>query len=192
MNHPQPYFNPNNGTPPPAPGSPPPNQPPFDQPPPGQPQPNQAPPHQPPANQPPQGWYGPPSPQQPGLPHYPRPAGAETRYPRRKRTGMKITLITLGVLVVLGAGGITLYANTAGAERVFDPRAVEKATERILTEEYAYRNVKQVSCPAGKRVKPEASFSCTVDLGGGRVLRAPILVVDTEGNYRVRELHYPR
>ncbi|SFT43735.1 protein of unknown function [Actinopolyspora lacussalsi subsp. righensis] len=105
---------------------------------------------------------------------------------------MKITLITLGVLVVLGAGGITLYANTAGAERVFDPRAVEKATERILTEEYAYRNVKQVSCPAGKRVKPEASFSCTVDLGGGRVLRAPILVVDTEGNYRVRELHYPR
>ena len=136
-------------------------------------------------------WSGPqPGPgQQPGpwqqtAPGWAPPAPRDPA--RTRRTRRIVLLVVLGV-VVLAAVVVALLAFLVGPRfaryEVLDRAAVERGVTEVVTRDWR-RPATAASCPEDVRVRPGASFTCTVTIDG-RPQQVPVDVVDEAGTYEV-------
>lgn len=105
---------------------------------------------------------------------------------RTRRTRRIVLLVVLGV-VVLAAVVVALLAFLVGPRfaryDVLDRSAVERGVTDVVTRDWR-RPATAASCPDEVRVRPGASFTCTVTIEG-RPQQVPVDVVDDAGTYEV-------
>lgn len=105
---------------------------------------------------------------------------------RTRRTRRIVLAVVLGV-VVLAAVVVALPAFLVGPRfaryDVLDRAAVERGVTDIVTRDWR-RPATGASCPDDVRVRPGASFTCTVTVDG-RPQQVPVDVVDETGTYEV-------
>ncbi len=125
---------------------------------------------------------------QPTTPSWaPPPPPTAPRDPARRRRVRRIVLLIVLGLLVVAAIVVALLAFLVGPRfaryDVLDRAAVERGVTDVVTRDW-HRQITNVSCPDGERVRPGTSFVCsgTVD---GRPQQIPVDVVDDNGGYEV-------
>ena len=131
------------------------------------------------------GWSG----AQPGPGQQTAPGWAPPppRDPARARRTRRIVLAVVLGVVVLAAVVVALLAFLVGPRfaryDVLDRAAVERGVTDVVTRDWR-RPATGASCPDDVRVRPGASFACTVTVEG-RPQQVPVDVVDEAGTYEV-------
>ncbi|MGQ0575828.1 MAG: DUF4333 domain-containing protein [Pseudonocardia sp.] len=110
-----------------------------------------------------------------------RPAPPLPR-PAPRRTAPVLPAVALAAVVV-AAGVVCFGAPGYLVTRVLDQAALAQGVARILVEEYAV-DVTSVSCPAGIRAEPGATFTCTAVVAGQQA-DVPVTVTSRFGAYSV-------
>ncbi|GAB09388.1 hypothetical protein GOARA_036_01200 [Gordonia araii NBRC 100433] len=190
-----PYTQPQFGQPQ-QPGQPPqPGQPQF----PGQPGPQFAQPGQPPFGQQqpqypvPPGAGGPHTGQfqqpgqypQPGQPQFGGPDFAAMGTTGGKSKSLKLALIGAGGILFLGALlAFTAFVAPGWAPKTLSQTGAQDGVRQILTNSYQVKNVKDVNCPSGQRVKQGESFDCDVTVDGSKQ-KVTVTFVDKKGKFEV-------
>ncbi|HEY2194028.1 MAG TPA: DUF4333 domain-containing protein [Actinomycetospora sp.] len=109
------------------------------------------------------------------------------RDPARRRRIRRIVLLVVLGLVVIAAIVVALLAFLVGPRfaryDVLDHAAVERGVTDVVTRDW-HRQITDVVCPDGERVRPGVSFSCTATVDG-RPQQVPVDVVDENGGYEV-------
>lgn len=115
------------------------------------------------------------------------PPWAPSRDPARRRRIRRIVLLVVLWLVVIAAIVVVLLAFLVGPRfaryDVLDHAAVERGVTDVVTRDW-HRQITDVVCPDGERVRPGVSFSCTATVDG-RPQQVPVDVVDENGGYEV-------
>jgi hypothetical protein len=121
-----------------------------------------------------QPYGGPPQP----APLYGEVPPAPSDVAKRSRAPL---FIVLGLLVVvLGVAAVYFF----GGRSTLDQQAAETGVAQVLTQSYGLENVTDVTCPSGRRVKKNDSFTCTVTFEG-EIRDVTITFVDDKGTYEV-------
>jgi hypothetical protein len=131
---------------------------------------------------------------QPGPPTWPQtapawaPAAATAPPdPARRRRIRRIVLLVVLALVVIAAIVVALLAFLVGPRfaryDVLDHAAVERGVSDVVTRDW-HRQITNVVCPDGERVRPGVSFTCSATVDG-RPQQVPVDVVDENGGYEV-------
>jgi hypothetical protein len=116
-----------------------------------------------------------------------RDPASPPRDPARRRRLRRIVLLVVLALVVVAVVVVLLLAFLVGPRfaryDVLDHVAVERGVTDVVTRDW-HRQIADVSCPDGERVRPGVAFTCraTVD---GRPAQVPVDVVDENGTYEV-------
>jgi hypothetical protein len=117
----------------------------------------------------------------------PPPPPTAPRDPARRRRVRRIVLLVVLGLVVVAAIVVALLAFLVGPRfaryDVLDRAAVERGVTDVVTRDW-HRQITNVSCPDGERVRPGTSFVCSATVDG-RPQQIPVDVVDDKGGYEV-------
>lgn len=114
--------------------------------------------------------------QQPGQ-QWPQPGAQQPK----KKTGLIIGAV-LAAVVVIGAiiGGVFFLT----AKDQLDNKAVQTGVQKVLKDSYGIEDVQDVSCPSGKKVEVDATFDCTLKVGG-ESKKVTIKITKDDGTYEV-------
>ncbi len=121
----------------------------------------------------------------------PGEAGAESAAPAPKRRSRKVLWIVLAVVIVIVAALVALSAFVwpGWGTKTLSQDALQKGVHQVLTDKnsasgYGLDDVKDVSCPSGKKVRKGETFTCSVSVGGQNKL-VTVRVTDNDGTYEV-------
>ncbi|MFI6865490.1 DUF4333 domain-containing protein [Nocardia sp. NPDC050406] len=108
---------------------------------------------------------------------WPQPGGQQPK----KKTGLIIGAV-VGAVVVVGAiiGGVFFLT----AKDQLDNKAVQNGVQTVLKDSYGIEDVKDVSCPSGKKVEVDNTFDCTLKVGG-EDKKVTIKITKDDGTYEV-------
>ncbi|MFR9750006.1 DUF4333 domain-containing protein [Nocardia sp. 004] len=128
-----------------------------------------------------QGWGGQPPQQQWGQqPQWGAPT-AQLQPQGGKSKGLVIGLSVFGVAVI---GAIVALVLMLTATDELDQAAVQDGVQKVLSDSYGIQDVSDVSCPAGQQVTIDATFECTVKVGG-EDKKVSIKITKEDGTYEV-------
>ncbi len=117
----------------------------------------------------------------------PPPPATPARDPARRRRIRRIVLAVVLGVVVVAAVVVALLAFLVGPRfaryDVLDPAAVERGVTDVVTRDW-HRQITDVRCPDGERVRPGVSFTCSATVDG-RPQQVPVDVTAEDGTYEV-------
>ncbi|KAA0021299.1 DUF4333 domain-containing protein [Antrihabitans cavernicola] len=120
------------------------------------------------------------SPQQPNQQWGQQPDPFAQAKPQKKS---KLPLfIGAGVLALIAIAVVLFFV--LGSKDTLDQNAAQEGVQKVLTDSYGAEDVTDVSCPADQEVKKDATFDCTVKVGGDEK-KVTVKFTDDSGTYEV-------
>lgn len=112
--------------------------------------------------------------------------------PVRGAARRRLIVVVVGALVVIGAlVALSAFVWPGWVSKNLSQNSLQQGVQQVLSNPdkdkgYGLKDVKDVSCPSGKKVEEGETFTCSVSVGGQNKL-VTVKILDNDGTYEVSE-----